>query len=210
MTRAQVTGARAAFPRRLDAEVTLRLPEERYSPEAAALVRAHRSELAEWLPWVTEDFSVEEAREFARANLRQYAAGEGFSVQIVYRGRVAGNAGYNSIDWLNRRTEIGYWLAPPFQGRGVMTRTCRFLIGHAFGALGLNRVEILCAVGNLRSCAVPERLGFRREGVLREAEWVRDHFNDLVVYSMLAADWPGAASGTEAGVEGGLTGGETN
>jgi len=187
-----------AFPRRLDAEITLRLPDERFSPEAAALIRAHAAELAEWLPWVSDGFSVEEAREFARANRRQYEAGEGFSVQIVYRGRVAGNAGYNSIDWQNRRTEIGYWLAPPFQGRGVMTRTCRFLVGHALGALGLNRVEILCAVGNARSRAVPERLGFRREGVLRQAEWVRDHFNDLAVYSMLAADWEAGGAGTGA------------
>jgi ribosomal-protein-serine acetyltransferase len=185
----------ALFPVRLDAEITLRLPEERYSPEAAALVRAHRAELARWLPWVSGDYSDEDARQFARLNRRQYEAGEGFSLQIVYRGRVAGNAGYNAIDWQNRRTEIGYWLAPPFQGHGVMTKTCRFLVSHALGALGLNRVEILCAVGNARSRAVPERLGFRPEGVLRQAEWVRDHFNDLVVYSMLAADWRDAADG---------------
>jgi ribosomal-protein-serine acetyltransferase len=185
----------ALFPRRLDADLKLRLPEERYSPEAAALIRRHCAELARWLPWVSEGFSVEDAREFARLNRRQYEAGEGFSLQIVYRGRVAGNAGYNSIDWQNRRTEIGYWLAPPFQGRGLMTKTCRFLVTHALAGLGLNRVEILCAVGNDRSRAVPERLGFRREGVLRQAEWVRDHFNDLVVYSMLAADWGGAEEG---------------
>jgi ribosomal-protein-serine acetyltransferase len=99
--------------------------------------------------------------------------------------------GFNAIDWQNRRTEIGYWLAPPFQGRGVMTKTCRFLVAYAFAELNLNRVEILCAVENLRSRAVPERLGFREEGVLRQAEWVRDHFNDLVVYAMLAEEWDG-------------------
>jgi ribosomal-protein-serine acetyltransferase len=178
-----------AFHRRLDADITLRLPDERYSPEAAALVRTHHAELSEWLPWVTDGFSVEEARDFARRNRRQYEEHEGFSLQIVYRGRIAGNAGFNTLDWVNRRTEIGYWLAPPFQGRGVMTRTCRFLVGYAFGELKLNRVEIFCGVGNARSRAVPERLGFRQEGLLRQAEWVRDHFNDLVLYSMLAEEW---------------------
>lgn len=182
------------FPLALDAELTLRLPEERYSPEAAALVRTHHRELSVWLPWVTEDFSVEDAREFVRRNRQQYEAGEGFSLQIVYRGRVAGNAGFNTIDWHNRRTEIGYWLAPPFQGRGVMTKTCRFLVNHAFARLSLNRVEILCGVGNARSRAVPERLGFRHDGILRQAEWVRDHFNDLVVYSMLADEWNGGGN----------------
>jgi ribosomal-protein-serine acetyltransferase len=180
----------------VDEEVALRLPSERYAPESTALIRAHHDALSEWLPWVTEDFSVEDARDFVRRNRRQYRAREGFSLQIVYRGRVAGNAGFNAIDWQNRRTEIGYWLAPPFQGRGVMTKTCRFLVAHAFDELKLNRVEILCAVENLRSRAVPERLGFRREGVLRQAEWVRDHFNDLVVYAMLADEWGGRPAQT--------------
>jgi ribosomal-protein-serine acetyltransferase len=58
-----------------------------------------------------------------------------------------------------------------------------------FKELGLNCVELACAVGNARSCAIPERLGFTREGVLRQREWLYDHFVDHVSYSMLAAEW---------------------
>jgi ribosomal-protein-serine acetyltransferase len=56
-------------------------------------------------------------------------------------------------------------------------------------------VEIRCATGNTRSCAIPERLGFSREGVLREAEWVNGRFLDLVVWSLLEQDYFAGASG---------------
>jgi ribosomal-protein-serine acetyltransferase len=73
-----------------------------------------------------------------------------------------------------------------------MTRTVRALVDQALIGWGLNRVEIRAAPENQRSRAIPERLGFREEGVLREAEHVGDRFLDSVVYGMLAADWRAA------------------
>jgi ribosomal-protein-serine acetyltransferase len=70
-----------------------------------------------------------------------------------------------------------------------MTRAVSTLIGHAFGAWGLHRVEIRSAVGNDRSRALCERLGLVQEGVLREAEAFTDRYHDLVVYSVLAHEW---------------------
>jgi ribosomal-protein-serine acetyltransferase len=70
-----------------------------------------------------------------------------------------------------------------------MTRAVRALLDHGFEAWGLNRVEIHCGVDNARSRAIPERLGFREEGELLEAERVGDRWVDLSVYAMLAADW---------------------
>jgi ribosomal-protein-serine acetyltransferase len=84
---------------------------------------------------------------------------------------------------------IGYWLAAPWQGKGIMTTACAALIDHAFKELKLHRVEIRCATGNARSRAIPERLGFVKEGVIRQGEWVNDRFLDLAVYGMLATDW---------------------
>jgi len=89
----------------------------------------------------------------------------------------------------NRSTSIGYWLGERFQGSGVMTKSCKALIEYAFRELKLNRVEIRCAEKNLRSRAIPERLGFVNEGMIREAEWLYDHFVDHVVYGVLAREW---------------------
>jgi ribosomal-protein-serine acetyltransferase len=178
------------FIHRIDDELFLRLPDERHSPEAYALIKRDHEHLSRWLKWATEDFTLEDAKEFVRRNRRQFANNEGYSTQIVYRDRIAGQVGYVEISWANGSCEIGYWLGAAFQGRGIMTRACRALIDYAFRELKLNRVEIKCAVGNTRSRAVPERLGFEQEGILREAHHLHDSYVDLVVYAMLAADWP--------------------
>jgi ribosomal-protein-serine acetyltransferase len=63
------------------------------------------------------------------------------------------------------------------------------MLDYLFDELGLHRVEIRCGTGNTRSCAIPERLGFTREGVLRQGEWVNDRWVDLVVWGMLEVEW---------------------
>jgi len=70
-----------------------------------------------------------------------------------------------------------------------MTEAVRALVEYAFDAWKLNRVEIRAAVGNAKSRAIPERLGFMEEGLLREAERIGVRYEDLVVYAMLAKDW---------------------
>ncbi|MEN1761147.1 GNAT family protein [Anoxynatronum sibiricum] len=59
----------------------------------------------------------------------------------------------------------------------------------------LNRVEIRCATGNHKSRAIPQQLRFVAEGVLREAEWLYDHYVDHVVYAMLASEWKSEKGG---------------
>jgi ribosomal-protein-serine acetyltransferase len=70
-----------------------------------------------------------------------------------------------------------------------MTRAVAALIEHAVSVLELNRIEIRAAVGNARSHAVPQRLGFREEGTLRQAERVGGVYLDVVVFSLLASEW---------------------
>jgi ribosomal-protein-serine acetyltransferase len=69
-----------------------------------------------------------------------------------------------------------------------MTETVRALVDHAFGVWELHRIEIAAAVDNARSRAIPQRLGFREEGVRRDAERHGDRYLDLVVYGLLATD----------------------
>jgi ribosomal-protein-serine acetyltransferase len=100
---------------------------------------------------------------------------------------MAGVVGYNRIDWQNRVGYIGYWLAENYQGKGLMTSSCRAVIDYGFHSLNLNRMVIAAATENHRSRAVPERLGFIHEGTLREAEWLYDHFVDHAVLRLSAS-----------------------
>ena len=173
----------------VDNEIELRLFEEVDAPEIFQLIERCREYLRQWLPWVDYETSVDDSRSFVRRSLQSYLDNEGFNLGIRYQNQLAGVIGFHTVNWPNRQVEIGYWLGADFQGHGVMTRACRAMIDFAFRKLQLNRVTILCATGNARSRAIPERLGFVQEGTLREGEWLYDHFVDLVVYSMLARGW---------------------
>jgi ribosomal-protein-serine acetyltransferase len=125
-----------------------------------------------------------------RAAQATLAAGLGGQYAICVEEQLAGVIGQHHIDWPNRAGMLGYWLGAAYEGRGLMTHACRALVTHMLREQGLHRVEVRAAPGNRRSRAIPERLGFRQEGILRDAEWLYDHYVDLVVYAMLADDWP--------------------
>jgi ribosomal-protein-serine acetyltransferase len=167
----------------------LRPLEESDAEALYRLVDANRAYLAEWLPWAAAETGVEQHLEFIRATRRQLEEDNGFQAGIVDGGELVGVIGYHRIDGGNRATSLGYWLAASSQGRGTMTEAVRALTTHAFDVWDLNRVEIRAAVGNDRSAAIPLRLGFAHEGVLRESERHGETYKDIAVYSMLAADW---------------------
>ncbi len=189
---------KARFIIPVDAELELRILEEWDAQELFSLIDRNRAYLRQWLPWVDYETAVEDSRSFVRRSLQSYLDNEGFTMGIRFWGQLAGVIGYHPVNWPNRKVEIGYWLGADFQGKGIMTRACYAVVQYAFEKLLLNRVTILCATGNLRSRAIPERLGFTQEGTMREAEWLYDHFVDLVVYSMLAREWTGKTAGKQS------------
>lgn len=153
------------------------------------LVDENRAFLGEWLTWVdTIRSTVEEAGFIAQAQ-QHYSERSSLQLALEIRGQLAGSIGLSAISAQNRQAEIGYWLAEGFTGQGHATAACRGLIAHAFGPLGLHRITIWAATGNRRSRAIPERLGFRLEGVEREAELRRGDFFDLARYALLSHEW---------------------
>ena len=177
------------FSHILSENTELRLLEERHAQELTDLTDRNREHLRAWLPWVDTNRTVEDRKKFIRGALKQFAQNNGFQAGVWYEGRLVGVVGNHGIDWENRSTTLGYWLGKEYQGKGLMTAACRALVDHAFGELGLNRVSIACATENKKSCAIPERLGFRQEGVQRQAEWLYDHFVDHAVYAAIASEW---------------------
>jgi ribosomal-protein-serine acetyltransferase len=172
----------------------LRLLQESDAEELHGLIEMNRARLARWMAWAAEQ-TPEQTLRFIRASRRQIAENNGFQAALVEDGRIIGVAGFPGIDWQNRATSLGYWLSQTEEGRGTMTRAVGALAEHAFSQWGLNRVEIRADVENVRSRAIPERLGFTREGTLRQAYRIGgDRYSDDVVYSMLAADWAAARS----------------
>ena len=164
----------------------------RYTPDEAQvlfdLVDANRERLREWMPWVDPTTDVDTQRAWLDRVLDDAAQMEGYGVFVD--GTLAGGAGMR-IEPFNVTAEIGYWIGEAFEGRGLVTRACRAFIGYAFGEGGLHRVVIKAAPANTRSRAIPERLGFTQEGVMREEGKAAGGYHDLVVYGLLETEWLG-------------------
>jgi ribosomal-protein-serine acetyltransferase len=173
----------------LSNDAELQLLQMRHAEEVFSIIESNRDHLRPWLHWVDDARSVEDTKAFVQRCLEEFAAGTGITCSVWRSGEVVGIVGLTSIELLNRSGVIGYWLAEDHQGKGLMTMACHALLDHAFGNLELNRVEILVATDNVKSRAIPERLGFRREGTLRQAEWMNDRYVDLDVYAMLREEW---------------------
>ena len=173
-------------------ELGVRPVEAADAADLYALIEANREYLARWLPWAAgQDLAATE--EFIAEAEVQLARNDGFQAVIVPAGEIVGVAGFHSVDWTNRNTSIGYWLAEHAQGRGTMTTVVGALVDHAFTEWNLHRIEIHCAPANRRSRDIPQRLGFREEARLRETELVGGRYLDSVVYGMLAGEWERSA-----------------
>ena len=153
------------------------------------VVEKNREFLREWLPWVDETNTVEDIITFIRTSLKQYANNEGPVCVIVQDNEIIGIISFHGINTKNKSGGIGYWLSKDQNGKGIMTQCCKVLVKYGFNEQGLNRITIPAAKINAKSSAIPERLGFTEEGTLREAEWLNDHFHDMVLYSMLKREW---------------------
>jgi ribosomal-protein-serine acetyltransferase len=151
--------------------------------ELHALVEANRDHLRPWLPFADQPF--EATAGYVERAVRDRKAGEGLAMVLVKDGALAGMVSFVGLSSENRATSIGYWLAQGVQGAGLMTRAVQAMVEEAFGRFQLERVEIRVAAGNVRSRAIPERLGFRKEGELRLAHRVGGVAHEEVVYGLV-------------------------
>ena len=155
--------------------------------EIWALIEVERARLETWMPWVDATRTIDDQRRWLESVANDQGTLDGCGIFVD--GRYAGGVGLR-WDPFRVRGEIGYWIAAAEEGRGLVTRAVRALIGVGFGDLGLHRIEIRAGVDNTRSRAIPERLGFVREGIERGGERGSKGFYDLVVYSILEDEWP--------------------
>jgi ribosomal-protein-serine acetyltransferase len=158
-----------------------------------ALLEVNYERLALWFPGA---FDKSPTLESTRADLERSGQAwlEGsqlplaITVKAEDRWRLVGLVNL-LIDGPGRSAEVGYWLDAGFEGRGLVTRAVMAVLDHAFGPLGLHRVELQALTTNTRSRSVAQRLGFTQEDVLREAAAFPDERRDVVLYGLLASEW---------------------
>ena len=147
-----------------------------------------RKYLGKWLPFVEFTRQVSDTENFLQSIVNQQEIKKDEVFSIWHKGEFAGLIGFKDTDWINHKTEIGYWISKEMQEKGIVTACVQKLIRYAFQKLKLNRVQIKVAVGNHKSSAIPKRLGFRFEGNERAGELHQNKYLDLEIYSLLKHD----------------------
>ena len=159
------------------------------SPTLFNLIDKNRDHIGKWLIWVEKTKTTEDTEVKIKEWEEKEKKGEGINFGIWYKNELVGVVSYNYINKEHRKAEIGYWLDKDHQGKGIMTNACKLLIDYGFSDLNLHRIEISCAKGNEKSCAIPERLGFTKEGQFRESGYINGKFVDHYYYSLLENEW---------------------
>ena len=153
-------------------------------------VEISRPQLEPWLPWVPFNNDLDSSGRYAEASASDWDAARAtrFAIRDRASRRLLGVIGLESFAHLHESVELGYWLRTDAYGSGLMTEACIAVLDWAFGALNAHRVRVAAATDNHRSLSVIGRLGFRFEGIARQAERCNGRWLDHAVFALLNAD----------------------
>ena len=138
-------------------------------------------------PWT----DVQQARNSIALALDDYASGTGMKMAVVLKetGQMIGYTNFYAFYDANRRCDIGYAMASAFWGKGYQTEALRAKLDYGFRELNLNRVEADIDPRNDASAKVLEKLGFEKEGFMKERWIVNGEVCDTAFYGLLLRNW---------------------
>jgi len=159
-------------------------------PAIYEAVRESIKEVSPWMQWCHSDYSEAETTAYVLARERSWEndSDYGFGVFEVLTERYLGGVGLNFINRVHQCANLGYWVRTLSTRRGVASSAARLAARFGLEELGLQRIEILVAVGNLPSQRAAEKTGALREGVLRKRLLIAGQPHDAVLYSLIAED----------------------
>ncbi|HEY3427039.1 MAG TPA: GNAT family protein [Acidimicrobiia bacterium] len=175
---------------------TERLILRRFSKrDIAALTEAVQASLPalnEWLPWAHPGYRKEDAAIYVRDSMEAWKEGKAYDWALRRKGDPRSHIG-NLSTWgvsrLTRTGEIGYWIRTDQTGQGLAGEATKAIMRVGFQELGFHKIVLRIAVGNDASEKVAKKLGFSKEGVLREELLIRGRWIDHNLYSILEQEF---------------------
>ncbi len=125
--------------------------------------------------------------QYIRYLQERYAAGDyyDFAIECKEDGKMIGTVGFTSFDLPNLSAEVGYVVAPKYQGQGYATEALGKVISFGFERCGLARIAAVCMKDNIASLRVMEKCGMEREGLLRSAVYAKGKLNDVYLAAIV-------------------------
>jgi len=149
-----------------------------------------------WLPNLPDPYTADDADEYVAGARVALTDGTAVTLAIVVSEHLAGSITLGVHD--RQIGDVGYWVGAPARGKGVATAATRRLCAFGFASLGLRRIELNAAAGNVASRRVAEKAGFELEGVRRGWQIVGGVPTDFALYGLLAPSAGPPAAGAPA------------
>lgn len=173
----------------IDSNILLRSYQLEDAQELFTAVHANRSHLQPWLDWVSSTTRVEHSLQFIQQSLHQIQSQEGLALGIFHTDRIIGGLGMHQWDHKVKKAQIGYWISKEHEGSGLLYQCLSRFIDFLFGKVGLNKIEIHFVPTNIRSAKLAERLGAKKEGILRESCTRNGQLEDIIAAGLLRKEW---------------------
>ncbi|MBU7568776.1 GNAT family N-acetyltransferase [Weissella hellenica] len=181
------------FQYKIDEEVSLVLPRPNIDAKLIYdLIDDSRNELAPWLTWPVSVKNIADEEHALVNDLEHFGKGESLTTIITFKNHPAGIISFNRFHKLDNSTEIGYWLATKFVGKGIMQRAVIGMCELGFNDYHVNKIEIHAAVENIRSNKVAKNAGFHLDGLIRASQLLEDGYHDGYIWTLLKSDWDNA------------------
>lgn len=170
-----------------------------YKPEDAArlheAITTSMDHLSPWMPWINQEAGAVEGKlDRIRTFRGEFDLGKDYVFGIFNKPetKLIGSTGLHTRIGEGAR-EIGYWISAEFLNQGFALEAVGALIKTGFEIEGLSRIEIHCTVENIRSQAIPRKLGFKLETVLKSNPMdVEEFFRETMIWSLLKSDYDGS------------------
>ncbi|PFZ01637.1 GNAT family N-acetyltransferase [Bacillus pseudomycoides] len=167
----------------------IRMPKPGDGKAVYEAINASIEELKPWMVFAQKEQTEEEIEASIRRSHIQFLQREDLRLLVFLKetGEFVASSGLHRIDWEIPRFEIGYWIDSRFGGKGYMTEAAQGIMDYAFSELKANRIEIRCDSRNVKSRAIPEKLGFKLEGILESSSVAVDGkgLRDTCVFAMI-------------------------
>lgn len=148
------------------------------------------NEIYPWLPWCHPNYSLEESSAWVQSRNLAWQEDKAYAFVIydLQSGTFVGGVGLNQIDRIHQIANLGYWVKSSWTGRGAATTATRLTARFGFEKLNLQRIEIVVATDNTLSQRVAQKVGAKKEGILRKRLLIHNVPHNAVLYSLVKED----------------------